>query len=597
MLNILKSYSRLTQILLSLLFLISLNSLANSHKEIDELLIKADEIRSKNPLKLKLLLEEIKSNTSLTHKQRHYLNYLVAYQQSFSGRFKQSLETYQTIINSDADASIKFRANLSIVNIHAISQNWKEGLNQLSNLFLLYEMINEQHLKEQGSLVTSMLYNLLGQYELGLLHAAKILDRTNNKRNKCLANHFLLRAKLHLNLLYTSSLEIKTGIESCEVVKEYIASSEIRTYLASLHISNKNYLEAKELLQSTLQLTLETKYAPIIAKYYALLAEIYYEESSFKESENYAQKTLIKTQGSGNSKPLISAYSILYKINLHEQSYQKALIYYEKYSEAKTAHLEGEKAKHLAFQLAEHQAFEQESQIKLLNEQNNALAAEQALAKTEAANKKLVILSLILIIVILAFFGVRFYRAHKRVKELAEYDPLTGIFNRGHFTQVTESALKYCQNAKQDLSLIMFDLDHFKKVNDTFGHGCGDWALKETIKVCKSIGRKNDIFARLGGEEFCLVLPSCNIDAAMLRAEDCRAAIEAIITEESTHEFTITASFGVTDVKRSGFNLDNLLADADMAAYESKRSGRNRVTVHQVPEPKKPSLDNAWSLD
>ena len=143
----------------------------------------------------------------------------------------------------------------------------------------------------------------------------------------------------------------------------------------------------------------------------------------------------------------------------------------------------------------------------------------------------------------------------------------------------------------------MFDLDHFKKINDSFGHGCGDWALKETIKVCKSIGRQNDIFARLGGEEFCLVLPSCNIDAAMLRAEDCRAAIEAIITEESTHDFTITASFGVTDVKRSGFNLDKLLADADMAAYESKNAGRNRVTVHQVPEPKKPSLDNAWSID
>jgi diguanylate cyclase (GGDEF)-like protein len=144
----------------------------------------------------------------------------------------------------------------------------------------------------------------------------------------------------------------------------------------------------------------------------------------------------------------------------------------------------------------------------------------------------------------------------------------------------------------------MFDLDHFKKVNDIFGHACGDWALKETIKACKGIGRQNDIFARLGGEEFCLVLPSCNIDAAMLRAEACRAAIEAIITEESGHDFSITASFGVTDVKRSGFTLDKLLADADMAAYTSKNAGRNRITLFEIPQTEKPKkLDNSWDYE
>ena len=117
-------------------------------------------------------------------------------------------------------------------------------------------------------------------------------------------------------------------------------------------------------------------------------------------------------------------------------------------------------------------------------------------------------------------------------------------------------------------------------------------------KACEKLGRKNDIFARLGGEEFCLILPSCNIDAAILRAEACRAAIEAIITEESTHDFTITASFGVTDAKRSGFTLDKLLADADMAAYASKNAGRNRVTLFEVPQTDKPKkLDNSWNYN
>ena len=159
------------------------------------------------------------------------------------------------------------------------------------------------------------------------------------------------------------------------------------------------------------------------------------------------------------------------------------------------------------------------------------------------------------------------------------------------------NALKYCQNSQQELSLIMFDLDHFKKINDNFGHMCGDWALKETIRVCKKIGRKNDIFARLGGEEFCILLPSCNIEAAVLRAEACRAAIENTITEDSGNDFTITASFGVTDVKRSGFDLEKLLADADFATYDSKHSGRNRVTVYEPETPETSvSLANTFSI-
>lgn len=247
--------------------------------------------------------------------------------------------------------------------------------------------------------------------------------------------------------------------------------------------------------------------------------------------------------------------------------------------------------------MAELKTFEHENQIILLNEQNTFLAAEQALSNIKVANIQLIITVMTLIIIMLIIWGARLWRSHKRVKALSEYDELTGIYNRRHFTQIAVSTLKYCQSAEQDLSLIMFDLDNFKKINDNFGHICGDWALKETIRVCENIGRKNDIFSRLGGEEFCILLPSCNIEAAVLRAEACRAAIENTITEESGNDFSITASFGVTDVTRSGYNLEKLLIDADFAAYESKHAGRNRVTVFEPQEDETgKSLGNSWSV-
>jgi diguanylate cyclase (GGDEF)-like protein len=217
--------------------------------------------------------------------------------------------------------------------------------------------------------------------------------------------------------------------------------------------------------------------------------------------------------------------------------------------------------------------------IKLLREKNALLVSEQALAKANVENIQLFITILTITIALLLLWAGRLWKSHKRVKQLAEYDTLTGIFSRGHFTQITTSALSYCKNAQQPLSLIMFDLDFFKKVNDSYGHACGDWVLKEVVRVCKATGRTNDIFARVGGEEFCLVLPSCQLNAAIERAETCRAAIESINTSATGHNFSVSASFGVTDAKHSGYTLDNLLANADLAAYQAKHNGRNKVSV------------------
>ncbi len=584
--------------LLFFFFFLSQSTLSNELSNIDAQLKSADKIRSSNPKKFSEIIKLVdKQRLTLSSEQTHYLNYLLAYQQSISGKLENAVQSYKAIVNSDASNKLKFRANSSIINTFAITQNWTEGLYYLSKNLEILESLPNDETKQTGLIVSAIFYNLLGQYKLGYKYSSIVLQSAKNSRLLCMANQLLVEAKFKLKEVNIASKEITQAIESCEKNNEVIMASQIYVYLAMLHIDNSDNQKAKDILLGTVKKKKKSNYAPVIAGYYSLLAEIYLEEHNYTKSAEYANKTITKASSSGNSKSLISAYLSLYKIYLQQEFHQEALSYYVKYSETNNAHLEGEKAKHLAFQLAEHQAFEQESQIKLLNEKNALLSAEQSLAEAEVANVRLVIAILTVTLVLLTLWGGRLYKAHKRIKELAEYDALTGIFNRGHFTHVANSALKYCNNAQQDLSVIIFDLDHFKSVNDNYGHACGDWALKEAINACKNIGRQNDVFARLGGEEFCLLLPSCNIQAAALRAEECRKAIEDIITEASGHKFLITASFGVTDVNRSGFNLDKLLADADMAAYESKNAGRNRVTVHQEPEPKKPSLDNAWSID
>lgn len=137
------------------------------------------------------------------------------------------------------------------------------------------------------------------------------------------------------------------------------------------------------------------------------------------------------------------------------------------------------------------------------------------------------------------------------------------------------------------VGVILFDLDHFKQINDKFGHATGDWVLQQVVRTCRNFMRLDDVFGRLGGEEFAILLPGCHADKALMLAEICRDSIEEINTKPSSYEFRLTASFGVTSSDNSGFELKQLLADADKAMYKAKQSGRNQV--HFFSGPSEPS--------
>ncbi|SDC47785.1 MULTISPECIES: GGDEF domain-containing protein [unclassified Candidatus Frackibacter] len=123
----------------------------------------------------------------------------------------------------------------------------------------------------------------------------------------------------------------------------------------------------------------------------------------------------------------------------------------------------------------------------------------------------------------------------------------------------------------------MYDLDHFKDVNDTYGHNCGDLVLKEVSQTVKDEVRQNDIVGRLGGEEFLLILPNTDGQNAIKVAEKCRKAIEEMKINYKENKIKITASFGVTEVSNSIDTTDELLNIVDKNMYEAKSSGRNKV--------------------
>lgn len=170
-------------------------------------------------------------------------------------------------------------------------------------------------------------------------------------------------------------------------------------------------------------------------------------------------------------------------------------------------------------------------------------------------------------------------RLFKEVQELAITDPVTNIYNRRKFLELAEQELNRSIRYGRDLSAIMIDIDHFKLVNDTFGHTIGDQLLVHLAEVCKSCIRQVDILARYGGEEFIILLPETNAAEAAIIAERLRATTEATSTNTAAGQLSITISLGVAEIDKDCTSLTDLIDRADFAQYASKDAGRNRVTV------------------
>lgn len=167
----------------------------------------------------------------------------------------------------------------------------------------------------------------------------------------------------------------------------------------------------------------------------------------------------------------------------------------------------------------------------------------------------------------------------EKLRELATTDGLTKIFNRRHFIELSNREFDRAKRYGNTLAMLMLDVDHFKSVNDTYGHDIGDEALILLAETVKSMLRNVDIFGRIGGEEFAALLPDTDLNGARITAEKLRQAIENACIPTSKGPIRFSISVGVALVTESLKNINDLLKAADEALYRAKENGRNRVEV------------------
>lgn len=556
-----------------------LSPLALGSADFGKQLEQADGLRSADPKKFEQLLQELDANAAnATADQLEQLRYLQAYRLAYSGQYNLAIQKASAIFEQSSNVALRYRAGLLMINSYAVTRDFGAGFAYLDKILLLQDKIVDRKLRHDGLLVATVLYNQVGQYELGKHYAEQILADNPEPRSRCFANNMLLEAYFNLKSWPVDDGEIDSMINSCSEHGEILLANGSRAFLARKWLSEGDAGKAVRLLEKYLQETEATGYPRLISEFHSFLAEYKLQSGNLAEAERHANIAVKQSASIPFSKSLVVGEKTLYEIAVRRGDANSALDHYKKYAEADRAYLNDIKARELAYQIVKHETLQKNQTIALLNKKNQVLQLEQTVAKQKAHYGALLVILLAALLAIIILWAYRTKRMQMAFRRLAETDTLTAISNRDHFTKNVEQALGEAARKSEQLGLIMFDLDNFKSINDRYGHSTGDWVLKKVTEAIKPVCRKQDCIGRIGGEEFAILLRNSDLESAVMMAERFREHIANINTAETGNTFKATASFGVTTTLNSGYTFDTLLSQADQALYQSKREGRNRVS-------------------
>jgi diguanylate cyclase (GGDEF)-like protein len=211
--------------------------------------------------------------------------------------------------------------------------------------------------------------------------------------------------------------------------------------------------------------------------------------------------------------------------------------------------------------------------------ENRALIRENALRQKAGKLQDIVLILGAAVIVVLTLLVIRHFRDARRMRIMALTDELTRLPNRRHLLAVAEEELHKTRGGGEPFSLVAFDIDFFKRINDTWGHAAGDVVLQRVAHACRTVLRPTDRIGRTGGEEFTVVLPATRMADAVAVAERLRGAVEAIDCSDVDSSLRVTISLGVAEWNPSDTTLTRITGRADEVLYRAKELGRNRVEL------------------
>ena len=557
--------------------------IAGTPNESLELLRRADSIKTAKPEEFATILASLDARaTQLPKAQQEFLRYLQAWKASIEGKDQVAVTSLQDLLQHASDSTVRFRARSTLMNFDEVTRHYETAYALLNQLLEDLPQVSDGAAREQALMNAAELYRVVGATDLSLASAQRVIDENWAQRGICRGGQQKLATLYDSGRRKTVGAEFQAGTDACEKQGEIVYASDIRTHVAKLYIEQNRLDDAIVLLTVYYEEALRTKLPEIIAEFDALLADARRRKGFPGLAQTFASRALHRGLNSPYYESSVRASRVLYELAKDRGDFKAALAFHEQYTVANTGYADDNNARQLAYTKSVDEAIANKLQIAALTKQNQVLKLQKALAAEALKTSRLYATLLITVLVFVGLWAYRTKRSQLHFKTLSRIDGLTGICNRQHFFSQAEIAVKRASESQQELCIILCDLDHFKAINDRHGHATGDWFLREAVAKCRPLLHPPEVFGRVGGEEFGLLLPASGPETAEQRAEELRTAIAALSVGFGSGEIKVSASFGIAAASSSGYGLRQLLADADAALYQAKAAGRNRVAFHSA---------------
>lgn len=549
--------------------------------EIDDLLAKADGLKSiDHPAFVAILADIDRRSASLPAPQLHRLQYLKGWAAAYSADYPVAIPMLRSLLETDAEPTLRFRALATITNVLSFSRRYEEAFARLEELLHLLPQITDPAARQQGLGVAAVAYAQVGLDDIAIKYADQIVQENWAGLGACRGGRLKLEAIYKAARVEPSVQEMEDTVDACIRIGDLGRANFIRAYAAENYLRMGRHDLAFALLDGRKEEIESTAYKPLISLYDSLLARIYREMGKPDLVRKHALRAIENSTQEGFVEPLLPSYRLLYVLAREQGDLAAALEYHEKYAAADKGYLDELSARQFAYEKVKHQSLANQFQIDVLNKQNEVLQLQQALDKKAVEASRLYIALLLMLVAFIIFFAYKTKRSQLHFMKLSQVDGLTGVANRPHFIELAVGTLAASQKTNQEVCVVLCDLDHFKAINDQYGHAAGDIALKQVVEAFRAHLRPDDVFGRVGGEEFGALLPGCTLEAARERCEQLRRAVADLVLHHEGREIILSASFGVETTASCGYELRQLLANADAALYQAKHAGRNRVVAY-----------------
>ncbi|MBU6248832.1 MAG: GGDEF domain-containing protein [Xanthomonadaceae bacterium] len=548
--------------------------------DVASFLDRAESVRlTDHPRFARMLAQIHREAPVLTEAQRWRLRYLDGWESAFRGDYPAAERRLKDVADHSGDVNLAAKAGALLLSVQVLNQRYEEAYRGAAAMIARLPRVTRPDARQYVLHNLSQVLDLAGQPDLALKYARMMRDPLPAGESPCDSLALEIAALENLGKLHSSSPELARTIQACLAAGNLVIADTARLIQVDRLLAEHRPRDALELDDRMAAAIRGTGYYPHLLAIQLQRAQAYLALGNDPAAEKAAMKVVAMSTPGDNSIHLADAYHVLYEIGKKRGRGMQALDYYERYVTQNTRYLNDVSARALAYQRVQQSLLAQKMQYEALARQNQVLRLQEALTEDAARTTRLYALFLLAAMTLLVLWLVRVKRLQLRFRELARRDGLTGILNHQHFMRAAQDAVAEQQRSGGSVALALIDLDHFKLINDTHGHVTGDQALRHIVSVVQGWLRPGDLFGRLGGEEFGLLLSGCGEGECVALAEHVRESIAGTPLRLDGEPIVVTASIGMAFAARIGFDLPRLFHHADAALYAAKRAGRDRVTT------------------